>query len=141
VHRDYTRERLARLEERLAAAVYPERIAVGDLLLAGPVDRVSHADAQALDYRRVGPGEQLGPLFATYWLRAAVTVPEAWAGARVDLLLDTRSEGTLWLDGRAVQGINSSGTQPRPDATLIDRARGGERVAFEVEIACNDPFG
>ena len=74
------------------------------------------------------PGEQLGPLFATYWLRAEATVPEAWAGARVDLVLDTRSEATLWLGGRAVQGLNSSGTQPRPDATLVDRARGGERA-------------
>ncbi len=141
MHRDYTRERLARLEERLAAAVYPERVGVGALLLAGPVDRIGHAAAQGLEYRSVAPGEQLGPLFATYWLRAQATVPDAWAGARVDLLLDTRSEGTLWLDGRAVQGINSSGTQPRPDATLIAGARGGERVAFEVEIACNDPFG
>jgi alpha-mannosidase len=140
-HREYTRERLQRLEQRLAAAVWPERVAVTDLLLAGPVDRIEHEAAQALDYRRVDPGEQLGPLFATYWLRAEATVPAAWAGARVDLVLDTRSEATLWLDGRAVQGLNSSGTQPRPDATLVDRARGGERLALEVEIACNGPFG
>jgi alpha-mannosidase len=140
-HREYTRERLQRLEERLAGAVYPERVPVGDLRLAGPVDRMEYAAAQALEYRRVAPGEQLGPLFATYWLRAQATVPEAWAGARVDLVLDTRSEATLWLGGRAVQGLNSSGTQPRPDATLVDSARGGERVAFEIEIACNGPFG
>ncbi len=129
-HREYTRERLQRLEERLSGAVYPERVPVGDLLLAGPVDRIEYAAAQALEYRRVAPGEQLGPLFATYWLRAEATVPEAWAGARVDLVLDTRSEATLWLGGRAVQGLNSSGTQPRPDATLVDRARGGERVGL-----------
>jgi alpha-mannosidase len=140
-HREYTRERLQRFEERLAAAVHPERVAIADLMLAGPVGRIEHAAAQALEYRRVGPGEQLGPLFATYWLRVAATVPEAWAGARVDLVLDTRSEATLWLDGRAVQGLNSSGTQPRPDATLVEPARGGERLAFEVEIACNGPFG
>jgi alpha-mannosidase len=140
-HREYTRERLQRLEERLAAAVYPERVPVSDLLLAGPVDRIEYAAAQALEYRPVAPGEQLGPLFATYWLRAEATVPEAWAGARVDLVLDTRSEATLWLGGRAVQGLNSSGTQPRPDATLVDRARGGERVGVEIEIACNGPFG
>jgi alpha-mannosidase len=140
-HREYTRERLQRLEERLGGAVYPERVPVDDLLLAGPVDRIEYAAAQALKYRRVAPGEQLGPLFATYWLRAEATVPETWAGARVDLVLDTRSEATLWLGGRAVQGLNSSGTQPRPDATLVDRARSGERVGFEVEIACNGPFG
>jgi alpha-mannosidase len=140
-HREYTRERLQRLEERLAAAVYPERLAIADLMLAGPVDRIGHAAAQTLEYRRVGPGEQLGPLFATYWLRVDATVPDTWADARVDLVLDTRSEATLWLDGRAVQGLNSSGTQPRPDATLVASARGGERLTFEVEIACNGPFG
>jgi alpha-mannosidase len=56
-------------------------------------------------------------------------------------MLDTRSEATLWLGGRAVQGLNSGGTQPRPDATLVRAAQGGEHLAFEVEIACNDPFG
>ena len=140
-HREYTRERLQRLEERLAAAVHPERIPVDELLLAGPVGRIDHAAAQALDYRRVGLGEQLGPLFATFWLRGAATVPASWAGARVDLVVDTRSEAMLWLGGRAVQGLNSSGVQPRPDATLLDGARGGERVSFEVEVACNAPFG
>jgi alpha-mannosidase len=140
-HRDYARERLQRMEERLAAAVYPERVAAGALMLAGPVDRLERAAAQDLEYRRVAAGEQLGPLFATYWLRVTATVPESWAGARVDLVLDTRSEATLWLDGRAVQGLNSAGTQPRPDATLVAGARGGERLSFEVEIACNDPFG
>jgi alpha-mannosidase len=140
-HRGYARERLQRMEERLAAAVRPERVAVDELLLAGPVDRIGREAAQELEYRRVAPGEQLGPLFATYWLRATATVPESWVGARVDLVLDTRSEATLWLGGRAVQGLNSAATQPRPDATLVDRARGGERLSFEVEIACNDPFG
>jgi alpha-mannosidase len=140
-HRDYTRRRLARLEQRLAALVYSERTAVDSLLLSPAVDRIGHAEAQALEYREVSPGEQLGPLFATYWLRVSATVPEGWAGSRVDLLLDTRSEATLWIGGRAVQGINSSGTQPRPEATVRDIANGGETVELELEIACNDPFG
>src|SRR5262249_17356276 len=86
-------------------------------------------------------GAELGPLFATYWLRASATVPPQWAGERVDLFADTRSEATLWVAGRAVQGLNSAGSQPRPHATLIDAARGGERVAFALEIACNGAFG
>ena len=109
--------------------------------LSPPVGRIDHTAAQELAYEPVALGRELGPLFATYWLRVAATVPESWTGARVDLVLDTRSEATLWLDGRAVQGLNSSGTQPRPDATLVPSAEGGERLAFELEIACNDPFG
>jgi alpha-mannosidase len=140
-HRDYTRDRLLRTEQRLAALVYAERAAVDELALTGPVGRIGRAAAQELDYLPAALGEQLGPLFATHWLRVAATVPAAWAGSRVDLALDTRSEATLWLGGRAVAGLNSSGSQPRPFATLLERAAGGELLRFEVEIACNEPFG
>jgi len=140
-HRHYTRDRLRRIEERLAALIHPERAPVAALELAGPVDRVAPADADALDYRPVELGAELGPVFATYWLRVAATVPDAWAGARVDLLADTRSEATLWMDGRAIQGLNSAASQARPDATLLAAARGGEALSFALEIACNDPFG
>jgi alpha-mannosidase len=105
------------------------------------VGRIDREAAQALHYRPVSLGEELGPLFATYWLRVAATVPESWAGARVDLLLDTRSEATLWLEGRAVQGLNSGPRQQRPEATLLREAIGGEHLSFEIEIACNDVFG
>jgi alpha-mannosidase len=140
-HRGYARDRLRQTEARLAALVHPETAVVDALELSPPVDRVDRQTAQDLDYAPVALGAELGPLFATHWLRVRATVPEAWAGARVDLLLDTRSEATLWLDGRAVQGLNSAGAQPRPEATLVAPARGGEPLAFEVEIACNDPFG
>jgi alpha-mannosidase len=140
-HRQYTRDRLRRIEERLAALIHPERAPVASLELAGPVGRIEPATADALDYRAVALGEELGPLFATYWLRVAATVPPEWAGARVDLLADTRSEATLWVDGRAVQGLNSAAAQARPDATLLPAAQGGETLRFALEIACNDPFG
>ncbi len=83
----------------------------------------------------------LGPLFATHWLRVAATVPQSWAGARVDLIVRTGGEATLWIGPRLIQGLNSGGRQPRPDATLVERAAGGERVECELELASNDPFG
>jgi alpha-mannosidase len=140
-HRQYTRERLAHTEARLAALVHPERAAVDRMEIAGPTGRIDRSAAAALDYAPVALGAELGPLFATWWLRVAATVPEAWAGERVDLVFDTRSEATLWRDGRAVQGLSSGGDQVRSDATLIASARGGEGLAFELEIACNDMFG
>jgi alpha-mannosidase len=140
-HPHYTRDRLLRTEARLAALAHAERAPVDALELSPAVGRIDHAAAADLPYRRVALGEELGPLFATYWLRVAATVPAGWAGARVDLVLDTRSEATLWMGGRAVQGLNSAASQPRPDATLVASAAGGERLAFELEIACNDPFG
>ena len=80
-HRQYTRDRLRRTEERLAALIHPERAPVDALELAGPVGRISPAAAERLDYAPVALGAELGPLFATYWLRVAATVPAQWAGA------------------------------------------------------------
>jgi hypothetical protein len=36
--------------------------AVDELVVAGPVDRISWDEAQALDYRRAELGERFGPL-------------------------------------------------------------------------------
>src|SRR3954449_1911930 len=121
--------------------VHPERAAVGALRLAGPVERISYETAQALDYEPAALGAELGPLFATWWLQVEATVPDGWAGARVDLLVDTRSEATLWIDGRAVQGLNSGWSQPRPDATLLDAAAGGERLGVGGARALRDTVG
>jgi len=136
-HPDYTRRRLARTAEQLHAAVYPESVPVDDLAVSGETGRISWHDAQSLDVRPAELGERFGPLWATYWFRGQGTVPEAWRGSRVDLLWDSGSEATLWLEGRATQGLN----QHHGDAVLVGRAAGGEAVSFQVELACNGLFG
>ena len=136
-HRDYTRARLAQTSTRLRELVRRETRPLDELLVAGPVDRISLGRARALDYRPVELGERFGPLWATYWLRGSVSVPEEWQGARVDLLWDSASEATLWLGGVPAQGLN----QHHRDAVLAERAKGGERVELEVELACNGLFG
>jgi alpha-mannosidase len=140
-HPEYTRERLAATAARLWQAVRPETVAPGELLVAGPVDRIRYDEAQALDYRPAQPGERYGPLWATYWFRLAATVPEQWAGRRVDLLWATRAESTLWMAGRPVQGLHGTEPHQRPDATVLASAAGGERVDLAVELACNGLFG
>src|SRR5262252_8206455 len=133
----YTRTRLAQFARRLKRTIYPDRIAVERLELAGPVDRVPFGAAQKLSFRAVQPGEALGPLWATYWARVTARVPQAWAGSRVDLHWDSRSEALLWRDGRSAQGLNIG----RNFATLSRAAKGGESLTFYVEIACNRAFG
>ncbi len=133
----YTRTRLAQFARRLQRKIHPEAEAVATLELAGPCDRISYADAQKLTYRKIELGEPLGPLWSTYWLRVSAQVPEYWKGARVDLHWDSRSEAMLYIGGRSVQGLNIG----RDSATLIKSAKGGETVAFEIEIACNRAFG
>ena len=136
-HTEYTRARLAQTSGRLRALVYPETRPPDELLVAGPVDRIDRSEAQGLEYRPAALGERFGPLWATYWFRGVVSVPQAWAGRRVDLLWDSGSEATLWLDGVATQGLN----RHHHDAVLRKGAEAGTLLAFEVELACNGLFG
>src|SRR5205085_2720983 len=74
--------------------------------VAGPVDRISWGESQALAYRPAHLGERFGPQWATYWFRLRATVPDGWRGSRVDLLWRSGSEATLWIDGRVAAGLN-----------------------------------
>ncbi|HEV8245002.1 MAG TPA: alpha-mannosidase, partial [Polyangiaceae bacterium] len=105
-------------------------------------------EAQGLEYRPARLGQELGPEWATFWFRGKANVPEAWNGRRVDLLWVTHSEATLWLDGRAAQGLNYEPAKSgysfygsRPDARLTARALAGSTLEFQIEVACNGPFG
>ncbi len=140
-HAGYTRERLAQTAARLKALVYADRRGPDELRVSPRTGRISHAQAQELEYRPASVGERFGPLWATYWFRLAVTVPDSWAGARVDLLWRTGTESTLWVGGRPRQGLSTGDGYDRPDAVLLDPARGGERLDVELELACNGHFG
>jgi alpha-mannosidase len=133
----YTRTRLQQFSRRLRRAIYPERMAVESIAIAGPVDRVTFAEAQKLSYRPARIGQALGPLWSTYWVKVEARVPGSWRGSRVDLWWDSRSEALLWLDGRSSEGLNIG----RPAARLIQSAKGGEHLTFYIEVACNRAFG
>ena len=136
-HPDYTRTRISQLVDRMKARIYPDTLAVEDLQISPQVDRIPHAEARQLPYGPVQTGRQLGPLWATYWVRGAARVPEAWAGSRVDLLWNSRCEATLWVEGVSIGGLNPG----REEVVLTPEAQGGERLEFQVEIACNGLLG
>jgi alpha-mannosidase len=129
------------MSDGLRALVYADRREPDELLVAGPTGRIAVEDAAALAYRPAVPGERLGPLWATYWYRVSATLPESWQGRRVVLLWESTAESTLWIDGRSVQGLHGTAFGQRPDAELVREARGGERLEFAVELACNGLFG
>ncbi|MEJ0027121.1 MAG: alpha-mannosidase [Rhizomicrobium sp.] len=133
----YTRTRLTQFARRLKRAIYPDRAAVERIELAGPTDRIAFEQAKTLDYREAAIGAPLGPLWATYWARVTVRIPEDWRGSRVDLHWDSRSEALLWMNGRSTQGLNSG----RHTAPVARAAKGGETVTLYIEIACNRAFG
>ncbi|MDX6572485.1 MAG: alpha-mannosidase, partial [Gaiellales bacterium] len=139
-HLGYTRERLHQMAGRLHRRIYPESRAADEVLVSGPVDRISWTEAQGLDYRPAAIGDRFGPLWATYWIQVRATVPEQWRGKRVDLLFVSQSESALWLDGKIVQGLNTGGDGERPDAMLAECARPGP-LELQIELACNGMFG
>ncbi len=140
-HPEYDRARIAQVGERIRALVYAERRTPDRLLVAGPVGRIPVGEAARLEYREASLGEQFGPAWSTFWFDLGATVPPEWEGSRVDLLFVSHSEATLWLDGRPVQGLNTSRHGPRPDAMLREAAAGGERVEARIELACSGKFG
>jgi alpha-mannosidase len=125
----------------MRALVYPEVRAPDTLLVAGPVGYLAPDEAGALDHRDAEMGMPLGPPWTTFWFRLEAELPDGWAGQRVDLLWETGSESTLWMDGRAVQGLNTSGSCPRPDALLVEAAEAGLRLELLIETACSGAFG
>lgn len=140
-HPDYTRDRIRQLVHRLGGQVYARSVPVGDLLVAGPVDRITYPQAQNLTgFRAASVGDQFRPTWATFWFRGRAVVPSDWKGQRVDLLWDSQSEATLWVGGRVLQGLNMT-QGDRPEAVLLERAEGGETLEFQIEMACNKKFG
>jgi alpha-mannosidase len=137
---EYTRGRLQQTLARVRGLVHVDAHPLDSLEIAGPVDRIGRAEAQRLEYRLARMGARLGPPWATYWLRASAIVPAAWAGSRVDLLWVTGTESTLWLSGAPAQGLVSGGVD-RTVALLTRAASGGERLEFELELACNPYIG
>jgi alpha-mannosidase len=115
-----------RESERLRAAIYTETLPL-EISVAGPVDRISREDAQALEYRPAQVGDRFGPMWSTWWFRLRGDLP---AGERIHLRWESRTEATLWQDGRVLQGLNP--LHPFAEVTS------GE---LEVELACNGLFG
>ncbi len=126
-HPDYTRERVRQATREAAALVYPETQPVDAMRITGPDG--AERDAEL--------GMELGPLWATWWLDVAAEVPEAWAASRVDLLLVTNSEATVWLDGEPVQGLVSGAGRDRIAATLAPAGDGSARGWRSPATGCS----
>ena len=136
-----TRIRIQKAVDRLRGLIYADHRDIDSIRVAGPTDRIPYARAQELTgFRDVAIGEQFGPGWSTFWFRLEATVPEGWTGRRVDLLWDSQSEATLWVDGRSVQGLNKNRAD-RPDAVLLRQAEGGETLQMQIEMACNQMTG
>lgn len=147
-------DRIASGEERIAAfltgrlrpALYPQRLPmdVGAWHIHG--EPVAAEVALRADYTPFAVGEPWGKPWATTWFSTEATVPERWAGQRVEAVFDLGSgpDGPEGGGGRAEglvhdeHGIPLQGLHPHLGAVLIAAsAAGGESVRLLVEAAAN----
>ncbi|HWB53020.1 MAG TPA: glycoside hydrolase family 38 C-terminal domain-containing protein, partial [Tepidisphaeraceae bacterium] len=142
-YESYTRDRLKQLADRMRERIYPRRTEAQQFLASGPTDRISYAQAQKLkNWKSAKIGQSFGPAWATHWFKLRFKVPADFKGERIDLLWNSHSEATLWIDGRSIQGLNvEPNGSARKDAVLLEKARGGETLDIQIEMACNSLFG
>ena len=144
-HPELTFARIQHFFTRLCGKIIAETRPL-DLEIAGPVDRISWAEAQRLAYKPAAIGQELGPGWSTHWLRLRGEIPAAWRDSTVVVRFSTGSEALLWLDGVPFHGFNHEG-QPvfldrgRAEAVLPQALVESGRLAGEIEIACNGLWG
>ncbi|MGP3955364.1 alpha-mannosidase [Nonomuraea sp. 3N208] len=132
-------ERIDRvLRERIAPAVYAETVPLKLAAWHVPDEPVPVAEALAAGYEPFEVGTRWGRPWSTTWLRATGSVPERWAGRRVEAVFDlgfvgdwpgNQAEALVYdLNGRPIKGI-----EPRNQYVPIT----GDRVGLLLEMAAN----
>ena len=144
-HRILTYDRITHFTTAFHTLFWREKLPL-EATVSQRTTRISHDEAMQLKYRPVTAGMEFGPRFATYWFKLRGNIPEAWRKSPVDLIFNTASEGTVWLDGKPVQGINPSWAGHWPHCNRFDfrlpkeTVRGG-KIDLAVEMSCNQLFG
>ncbi|MEW1859178.1 glycoside hydrolase family 38 C-terminal domain-containing protein [Streptomyces sp. NPDC088194] len=135
-------ERIAAfLTEKLRPALYPQRLPMDIGAWHIPGEPVPAEVALRAEYTPFAVGEPWGKPWATTWFRVHATVPERWAGRRVEALVDLgsdpdggRAEGLVHDE----RGLPLQGLHPHlPAVPVAVSAVGGEPVRLLVEAAAN----
>lgn len=141
--------RLSRvMNERVRPALRAARLPLAVEAWEVPGEPVPVDEALAGTYAPFAVGSPWGRPWGTTWFRMTGEVPAAWAGRRVEAVVNLgfrnapgfQAEGLLW--GPAPDGsgtwIPRRGLHPfNHDLAVADPAEGGERVDLLVEAAAN----
>ncbi|MET9229062.1 glycoside hydrolase family 38 C-terminal domain-containing protein [Lentzea sp. NPDC003310] len=132
-------ERLDRtLKERIRPAVYGETAPLELAVWTVPDEPVPVAEALAATYAPASVGDAWGAPWSTSWFRLTGTVPKAWEGRQVEVVLDLgfthpgpgfQSEGLAYT----ASGVPIKGIEPRNTYLPVD----GSEVLFYLEAAGN----
>ncbi|QNE35582.1 alpha-mannosidase [Leifsonia shinshuensis] len=131
------------LDERILPAVHSETAPVEIAWNVLPGEPIPPAEGLALDYTPYEVGTPWGRAWGTTWFRLTGAVPAAWAGRRVEAVIDLgfdknmpgfQCEGLVYrADGSPVKSIN-----PRNQWVLVaESAEGDEEVELFIEAASN----
>ncbi|MEV0917724.1 glycoside hydrolase family 38 C-terminal domain-containing protein [Streptomyces sp. NPDC049967] len=142
--RTVTERRLARvLDQRLRPAVYRESLPLDVAMWNVTGEPVPVSEGIAAPYEPVRNGAMWGPAWSTSWFRISGTVPAAWAGQRVEAVVDLGF-------GTTQPGFSAEGLVHRADGTPVKalnprnawlpvtgQAAGGEEFTYYIEAAAN----
>ncbi|MDS2173396.1 glycoside hydrolase family 38 C-terminal domain-containing protein [Nesterenkonia sp. CL21] len=131
------------LRERIIPAVHsasrPLEVAAHEL----PGEPIPPEEGLRLEFSPYTVGTPWGPAWGTTWFRVRATVPKDWAGRQVeiavDLGFDTSRTGFQCEalvhrpDGTPLKALNPQSQH----ATVLDEARGGEKIELFLEAAAN----
>ncbi|PZE74768.1 glycoside hydrolase family 38 C-terminal domain-containing protein [Curtobacterium sp. MCBD17_019] len=131
------------LDERILPAVHATAVPLTVEWNELPGEPITPAEGLALAYRPYEVGTPWGAAWGTTWFHVTGTVPEQWAGRRVEARIDLgfdvnmpgfQCEGLVYRpDGSPVKSIN-----PRNQWVLVtEQAEGGELVDLYLEGASN----
>ncbi|MFC3999022.1 alpha-mannosidase [Nocardiopsis sediminis] len=131
------------LGERIWTSVHPVSVPLRVSRWDVPEEPVPVKEALRASYRSAAVGDPWGPPWGTTWFRFTGTVPHAWAGRRVEAVIDLgfdpgqpgfSAEGLVHdPSGTVLKGLNPRNLWVR----AASPAAGGEEVDFYVEAAAN----
>ncbi|WP_328625726.1 glycosyl hydrolase-related protein [Streptomyces sp. NBC_00353] len=131
------------LHQFIRPAQYADRSPLGLSVWHAPGEPVSVTEAMKGTYEPFATGTEWGSPWSTSWFRLEGTVPEAWAGRHVEVVVDPgfsgqgpgfQAEGMLYDDA----GVPLKGIHPHNrHLTVSASVSGGEPISLLLEAAAN----
>ncbi|KOV61974.1 alpha-mannosidase [Streptomyces sp. MMG1121] len=137
-------ERVARLhDQRIKPAIYAASVPFEVAAWQAPGEPVPFEEAAAAPYTPFAPHTPWGPPWGTTWFRMRGRVPAAWAGERVESVIDLGFVGD-WPGNQAEALVHRTDGTPLKAVNPLNQyvpvarpAAGGETVEYLVEAASN----
>ncbi|MCN9241553.1 glycosyl hydrolase-related protein [Streptomyces sp. RY43-2] len=137
-------DRVARVHhQRVKPAVYAARVPCAVEAWQVPGEPVPFTEAAAASYEPFARDTPWGPPWGTTWFRVRGQVPAAWAGQRVEAVIDlgfvgewpgNQAEALVHLvDGSPLKAVNPQNQY----VPIAHPAAGGEEIEYLIEAASN----